>query len=197
MTDEALVSEARQGEEYAAEILLRRCRNIVRRTASDYHLAGADTEDLVQEGMIGVLKAIRDYQPDRGASFRTFAGLCVERQIISAVKGASRLKHSMLNESLSLNRPVTDKDESIGSFEEVIADEKDASPEKMLLLREDVSYISENLNDILSALELQVWKMYVQGSSYKEIAEKLDRTSKGVDNAIQRAKKKLADILES
>ena len=197
MTDEELAAGARRGDEYAAEKLLRRCRPAVRRIASEYHLAGADPEDLLQEGMIGVLKAIRDYQPDKGASFMTFALMCIERQIISAVKGASRLKHSVLNDSLSLSRPVSDKFESIGTFEEMIADEKDASPEKMLLLREDVSYISENLNEILSALELQVWKMYIQGSSYKEIAEKLDHTSKGVDNAIQRAKKKLADILES
>ena len=174
-----------------------RYKAIVRNRASSYFMAGADQEDLIQEGMIGVFKAIRDYDEKKGASFRTFAELCIQRQIISAVKGASRMKHAPLNESVSLNRPVSDGDDGAGPLEELLADEIDTNPEKMLLLREDMSYISQNIDDILSTLELQVWKMYVNGCSYREIAEKLDKTSKGVDSAIQRAKKKLAEIIDA
>lgn len=174
-----------------------RYKAVVRNRASSYFMAGADQEDLIQEGMIGVFKAIRDYDEKKGASFRTFAELCIQRQIISAVKGASRMKHAPLNESVSLNRPVSDGDDGAGSLEELLADEIDTNPEKMLLLREDMSYISQNIDDILSTLELQVWKMYVNGCSYREIAEKLDKTSKGVDSAIQRAKKKLAEIIDA
>lgn len=194
--DEELIKQSRAGDESAANELMSRYKAVVRNRASSYFMAGADQEDLIQEGMIGVFKAIRDYDERKGASFRTFAELCIQRQIISAVKGASRMKHAPLNESVSLNRPVVD-DENGGTLEELLADEVETNPEKMLLLREDMNYISRNLEDILSGLELQVWKMYVNGCSYKEIAEKLDKTSKGVDSAIQRAKKKLAEIIDA
>ncbi len=195
--DEELIRRSREGDEAASNELMSRYKAVVRNRASSYFMAGADQEDLIQEGMIGVFKAIRDYDEQKGASFRTFAELCIQRQIISAVKGASRMKHAPLNESVSLNRPVSDGDDGAGPLEELLADEIDTNPEKMLLLREDVNYISQNLDDILSTLELQVWKMYVNGCSYKEIAEKLDKTSKGVDSAIQRAKKKLSEIIDT
>lgn len=195
--DEDLIRRSRKGDEAASNELMSRYKAVVRNRASSYFMAGADQEDLIQEGMIGVFKAIRDYDEKKGASFRTFAELCIQRQIISAVKGASRMKHAPLNESVSLNRPVSDGDDGAGPLEELLADEIDTNPEKMLLLREDMSYISQNLDDILSTLELQVWKMYVNGCSYREIAEKLDKTSKGVDSAIQRAKKKLAEIIDA
>ncbi len=195
--DEELIRRSREGDEAASNELMSRYKAVVRNRASSYFMAGADQEDLIQEGMIGVFKAIRDYDEKKGASFRTFAELCIQRQIISAVKGASRMKHAPLNESVSLNRPVSDGDDGAGPLEELLADEIDTNPEKMLLLREDMSYISQNIDDILSTLELQVWKMYVNGCSYREIAEKLDKTSKGVDSAIQRAKKKLAEIIDA
>ena len=195
--DEELIRRSREGDEAASNELMSRYKAVVRNRASSYFMAGADQEDLIQEGMIGVFKAIRDYDEKKGASFRTFAELCIQRQIISAVKGASRMKHAPLNESVSLNRPVSDEDDGAGPLEELLADEIDTNPEKMLLLREDMSYISQNIDDILSTLELQVWKMYVNGCSYREIAEKLDKTSKGVDSAIQRAKKKLAEIIDA
>lgn len=195
--DEELIRRSREGDEAASNELMSRYKAVVRNRTSSYFMAGADQEDLIQEGMIGVFKAIRDYDEKKGASFRTFAELCIQRQIISAVKGASRMKHAPLNESVSLNRPVSDGDDGAGPLEELLADEIDTNPEKMLLLREDMSYISQNLDDILSTLELQVWKMYVNGCSYREIAEKLDKTSKGVDSAIQRAKKKLAEIIDA
>ena len=195
--DEELIRRSREGDEAASNELMSRYKAVVRNRASSYFMAGADQEDLIQEGMIGVFKAIRDYDEKKGASFRTFAELCIQRQIISAVKGASRMKHAPLNESVSLNRPVSDVDDGAGPLEELLADEIDTNPEKMLLLREDMSYISQNIDDILSTLELQVWKMYVNGCSYREIAEKLDKTSKGVDSAIQRAKKKLAEIIDA
>ncbi|MCI6711356.1 MAG: RNA polymerase factor sigma-70 [Firmicutes bacterium] len=197
MRDEELIRRSREGDEAASNELMSRYKAVVRNRASSYFMAGADQEDLIQEGMIGVFKAIRDYDEKKGASFRTFAELCIQRQIISAVKGASRMKHAPLNESVSLNRPVSDGDDGAGPLEELLADEIDTNPEKMLLLREDMSYISQNIDDILSTLELQVWKMYVNGCSYREIAEKLDKTSKGVDSAIQRAKKKLAEIIDA
>ena len=189
--DEELIRRSREGDEAASNELMSRYKAVVRNRASSYFMAGADQEDLIQEGMIGVFKAIRDYDEKKGASFRTFAELCIQRQIISAVKGASRMKHAPLNES------VSDGDDGAGPLEELLADEIDTNPEKMLLLREDMSYISQNIDDILSTLELQVWKMYVNGCSYREIAEKLDKTSKGVDSAIQRAKKKLAEIIDA
>lgn len=195
--DEELIRRSREGDEAASNELMSRYKAVVRNRASSYFMAGADQEDLIQEGMIGVFKAIRDYDEKKGASFRTFAELCIQRQIISAVKGASRMKHAPLNESVSLNRPVSDGDDGAGPLEELLADEIDTNPEKMLLLREDMSYISQNIDDILSTLELQVWKMYINGCSYREIAEKLDKTSKGVDSAIQRAKKKLAEIIDA
>lgn len=197
LSDEELIKRTRGGDEDASNELINRYKAVARARASSYFMAGADQDDLIQEGMIGVFKAIRDYDPSKGASFRTFAELCIQRQIISAVKGASRLKHAPLNESVSLNRPVADSDENSGTLEELLADDTETDPERLLLMREDVNYISANLNEILSALELQVWKMYINGSSYREIAEKLDKTSKGVDSAIQRAKKKLAEILDA
>lgn len=197
LSDEELIKRTRGGDEDASNELINRYKAVARARASSYFMAGADQEDLIQEGMIGVFKAIRDYDQSKGASFRTFAELCIQRQIISAVKGASRLKHAPLNESVSLNRPVADSDENSGTLEELLADDTETDPERLLLMREDVNYISANLNEILSALELQVWKMYINGSSYREIAEKLDKTSKGVDSAIQRAKKKLAEILDA
>lgn len=195
--DEELIRQSRGGDEDAANELMTRYKAVARSRASSYFMVGADPEDLIQEGMIGVFKAIRDYDETKGASFRTFADICIQRQIISAVKGASRMKHAPLNDSVSLNRPVGDDDENSGTLEELLADESESNPEKMLLIREDVNHISENMNDVLTALELQVWKMYVQGCSYKEIAERLDKTNKGVDNAIRRAKKKLAEMLDT
>jgi RNA polymerase sporulation-specific sigma factor len=195
--DEELVKKIRNGDESAENELLNRYKTVARSRSSAYFMAGADPEDLIQEGMIGVFKAIRDYDETKGASFRTFADTCIQRQIISAVKSASRMKHLPLNESVSLNVPVSDSDEAVGTLEEIVADEKDTNPEKMFLIHEDMNYISENLDEILSKLELQVWKMYINGCSYKEIAEKLDKTSKGVDNTIRRAKKKLAEIIDS
>ena len=197
LSDDKLLALFRRGDGAAGSELAVRYRPLIKRCTRPYFLVGGDSEDLIQEGMIGVFKAIRDYDEKKGASFRTFAELCIQRQIISAVKGASRMKHAPLNESVSLNRPVSDGDDGAGPLEELLADEIDTNPEKMLLLREDMSYISQNIDDILSTLELQVWKMYVNGCSYREIAEKLDKTSKGVDSAIQRAKKKLAEIIDA
>lgn len=197
LDDEKLVDMVREGSVAAQTALMSRYKPVVKNRAASYFIAGGDREDLIQEGMIGVFKAINDYDETKGASFRTFAELCIQRQIITAVKGASRMKHQPLNESLSLNRPVAENDENTATLEEIIPAGEKSDPEVQLLLQEDLTYITENIDEILTTLELQVWKMYIRGDSYKQIAEKLDKTNKAVDNAIRRAKKKLSEVLDS
>lgn len=192
--DEELVIRTRNGDEEAERELMQRYRTVVRSRTSAYYLEGGDPEDLMQEGMIGLFQAIRDFNESRGASFRTFAELCIGRQIVSAVRGAARMKHQPLNESVSLNNPAADIEEG-GTLEEILTDGKESDPEKLILIREAVDFIMDNTEDVLTVLELNAWKMHLQGCSYREIAEELDHTSKSIDNAIQRAKKKLAEMI--
>ena len=199
MTDEQVVRVAqgeRGGETDAAlEYLLNKYKNFVRTKARSYFLIGADHEDIVQEGMIGLYKAIRDFREDKLASFRAFAELCVTRQIITAIKTATRQKHIPLNNYVSLNRPIYDED-SDRTLLDVITEEAPTNPEEMLIDREDYYHIEGRIGEMLSELEKDVLERYMDGKSYVEIAESMGRHVKSIDNALQRIKKKLLKYLE-
>ncbi len=195
LSDEELIKMIHLNDSEAENVLLSKYKKIVRRRASSYYMAGADREDIIQEGMIGVFKAIRGFDSSKGISFSTFANLCMQRQMISAIKGASRLKHLPLNNSLSLNGPVSNDDEADETLGEIIADEKNADPESLIVMQESLKYVQDNLHGILTEMERCIWIMYIQGKTYKEIAEKLHKTHKAVHNAIRRSKKKLAELL--
>ncbi len=196
MTDEEVVALAQQdGEDAALEYLLNKYKNFVRAKARSYFLIGADHEDIVQEGMIGLYKAIRDYREDRLSSFRAFAELCVTRQIITAIKTATRQKHIPLNSYVSLNRPLFEED-SDRTLLDVITEEAPSNPEEMLIDREDLSVIEGRIGSLLSDLEKQVLVRYVEGKSYVEISEEMNRHVKSIDNALQRIKRKLQKYLD-
>ena len=195
LTDEEVVELAKYGNVGALEFLITKYKNFVRAKARTYFLIGADREDIIQEGMIGLYKAIRDYRYDRQASFRAFAEICVTRQIITAIKTATRQKHIPLNSYVSLNKPVFDE-ESERTLGEVVITEKDGNPEDLFINQENLMDIESTMNKILSPLEQEVVGLYLEGKSYQEIAEQLDRHVKSVDNALQRVKRKLEQYLE-
>ena len=195
MTDEQIVQLAQAGEEPALVYLLNKYKNFVRSKARSYFLIGADHEDIVQEGMIGLFKAIRDYREDRLSSFRAFAELCITRQIITAIKTATRQKHIPLNSYVSLNKPIYDE-ESDRTLLDVITEGYLANPEDVLINREDMSLIEVRIAQSLSPLERQVLAKYLQGKSYQEISRDMNRQIKSIDNALQRVKRKLAKIME-
>ena len=196
MPDEEIVRLAQRDKDGAAlEYLLNKYKNFVRAKARSYFLIGADHEDIVQEGMIGLYKAIRDYREDRLSSFRAFAELCVTRQIITAIKTATRQKHIPLNSYVSLNRPIYEED-SDRTLLDVITEETPSNPEEMLIDREDLSVIEGRIGQMLSDLEKEVLIRYVEGKSYVEISEEMNRHVKSVDNALQRIKRKLQKYLD-
>ena len=195
MTDEQVVKLAQDADGAALEYLLNKYKNFVRTKARSYFLIGADHEDIVQEGMIGLYKAIRDYRAERLSSFRAFAELCVTRQIITAIKTATRQKHIPLNSYISLNRPIYEED-SDRTLLDIITEEGVSNPEDMLLDREDLSLIEGRIGQMLSDLEKDVLVRYMEGKSYVEIADEMHRHVKSIDNALQRIKRKLMKYLE-
>ncbi|MDI9475526.1 MAG: RNA polymerase sporulation sigma factor SigH [Natronincolaceae bacterium] len=195
LTDEVIVKGAKDGDTDALEYLIRKYKNFVRAKARSYFLIGADREDIIQEGMIGLYKAIRDYRSDKLASFRVFAELCITRQIITAIKTATRQKHIPLNSYVSLNKPIYDE-ESDRTLLDVISGHKITDPEELVISREELIHIEETIGEILSRLEWNVLTLYLQGRSYQEIAYDLDRHVKSIDNALQRVKRKLEKYLE-
>ena len=197
MTDEEVVMAAKQDENLLAqEYLLYKYRNFVSAKARSYFLIGAEREDIIQEGMIGLFKAIRDFRNDKLSSFRAFAELCVTRQIITAIKTATRQKHIPLNSYVSLNKPIYEED-SDRTLLDVISGAKVANPEEMVISREEFLDIENKMNNILSDLEWKVLMSYLDGKSYQEIAVDLDRHIKSIDNALQRVKRKLEKYLNS
>ena len=193
--DEEVVEDARQGDLRAQEYLIKKYKNFVRAKARAYFLIGADREDIIQEGMIGLFKAIRDFRCDKISSFRAFAELCITRQIITAIKTATRQKHIPLNSYVSLNKPIYDE-ESDRTLLDVLCGKKISDPEELLISREEVINIEAKIGEILSDLEWQVLMYYLQGKSYQEIAKDLNRHVKSIDNALQRVKRKLERFLE-
>ena len=195
MSDDELIQCIQNGDTQAEEKLIKRYKNFVLAKSRSYFLVGADREDIVQEGLIGLYKAIRDYEIDRLASFRAFAELCITRQIITAIKSATRQKHQPLNSYVSLNKPIYDE-ESDRTLLDVLKGGKLSNPENLLLSKEKYDLIENKLNEMLSELEFDVLQEYLKGKSYKEIADTLDKHVKSVDNALQRVKNKLEDFLE-
>lgn len=195
MPDEEIVDLAQQGEQFAVEYLVDKYKNFVRAKARSYFLIGADKEDIIQEGMIGLFKAIRDYKLDKLTSFRAFAELCITRQIITAIKTATRQKHIPLNSYVSLNKPIYDE-ESDRTLIDILSTTKITNPEEIIISREEFIFIEKKMGEILSSLEWKVLMAYLEGKSYQEIAVELKRHVKSIDNALQRVKRKLEKYLE-
>lgn len=190
MNDEQLVELSLSGDKRAVEIILSRYKNLVKSRAKAYFLAGADHDDIVQEGMIGLFKAVRDFDITKQPTFRGFAELCVKRQILSAVKASTRQKHIPLNSYVSLSEPLFD-DNADRTLVEMLAESESTNPEKLMLKRENVKLLSTQIDTKLSELEKNVLSLYFSGLNYHEIADELKRTPKSIDNALQRIKKKL------
>lgn len=195
LTDEQIVEYARHDDRCAEEYLINKYKNFVRAKARSYFLIGADREDIIQEGMIGLYKAIRDFKPDKLASFRAFAELCITRQIITAIKTATRQKHIPLNSYVSLNKPIYDE-ESDRTLLDVLSGNKITDPEELVISREEFMDIEVKMGEFLSDLEREVLNAYLDGKSYQEIACELDRHVKSIDNALQRVKRKLERYIE-
>jgi len=195
LTDEEIAQRAKHGSMTAAEHLLGKYRGLVEGKARSYFLVGADHEDIVQEGMIGLYKAIRDFRTDKQSRFRAFAELCVTRQIITAVKTATRQKHLPLNQYISLSRQIGMEEDSDGTLIDILPDSCVVNPEKVAV----DSHIQECLSSVqgeMSRLESKVLRYYMQGLSYREMASLLACRTKSVDNALQRAKRKISSKLE-
>jgi RNA polymerase sporulation-specific sigma factor len=195
LPDEDLVESAKGGDDHATEYLIGKYRNFVRVKAKAYFLIGADREDIIQEGMIGLYKAIRDFRADKLSSFRAFAELCITRQIITAIKTATRQKHIPLNSYISLNKPIYDED-SDRTLLDVISSIKVSDPEELVINQEASATMRERIRKNLSELECKVLTAYLEGKSYQEMANELNRHVKSIDNALQRVKRKLERNLE-
>ena len=195
--DEDLVLMAQSGDETAQRYLLDKYKSLVRAKSRAYFLIGADSEDIIQEGMIGLYKAVRDYNEDKNASFRSFAELCVNRQMITAIKAATRQKHQPLNSYVSLNKPVYEE-ESEQTYMDFLQSTSSSllNPEALLIGQENKHFLEDQMMKNLSSFETRVLLLYLQGRSYFEIAHVLDKPEKSIDNALQRVKKKLEKFLE-
>jgi RNA polymerase sporulation-specific sigma factor len=189
--DVILVAAARDGDENASGELVRRYRGLIRCKARSYFLVGADREDVIQEGMIGLYKAIRDYDATRQASFHSFAELCVTRQIITAVKAATRQKHSPLNGYVSLSRSTTGEEEGERLLSDILAAKEICDPVDIVISAWETNFIRAGMAEALSPFETQVLRLYTNGRSYQQIADTLGRHTKAVDNALQRVKRKM------
>ena len=194
-SDEELVDQVHLGNTNALDYLITKYRLFVKVKARSYFLIGADKEDIIQEGMIGLYKAIRDFKGDKLASFRAFAELCITRQIITAIKTATRQKHIPLNSYVSLDKPIYDED-SERTLMDVITSPLTDNPEHLMINREEYSRLEGQMSEVLSELEQQVLVLYLEGRSYNEISSLLNRSTKSIDNALQRIKRKLERHLE-
>ena len=195
LDDEFIVEQARSGDPKAQEFLIKKYKNFVRSKARSYFLIGADREDIVQEGMIGLFKAMRDYQPDKVTSFKSFAELCIKRQIITAIKTATRQKHIPLNSYVSLNKPLHHEECDRTLYDIMTSSCRELNPEHLIIKREELSHIEEKMGEVLSDLEWKVLNAYLEGKSYHEISIEMNKHVKSVDNALQRVKKKLEKYL--
>ncbi len=192
-SDEDLVSLAQHGNDRALDYLLGKYFVYVRNKSLSYYIAGADRDDIIQEGMIGLFKAVRDFSSERGVTFRTFADVCVTRQILTAVKNASRQKHAPLNFYVSLNKSVTDGDDD-STLADILGQAKGSNPEEILLEKEKADTLGLEMSRLLSDFELHVLSLYLQGKSYADIGKEIGKSPKSVDNALQRIKKKFEKI---
>ncbi|WP_256941423.1 RNA polymerase sporulation sigma factor SigH [Bacillus sp. EAC] len=195
LEDEAILEYVREGDQDALTFLIQKYRNFVKAKSRSYFLIGADREDIIQEGMIGLYKAIRDYKEDKLSSFKAFAELCITRQIITAIKTATRQKHIPLNSYVSLDKPIYDE-ESDRTLLDVLTETKNMDPEELVINQEENIDIELKMSELLSDLERKVLSLYLDGRSYQEISEELNRHVKSIDNALQRVKRKLERYME-
>ncbi len=187
-----VLSLAKEGETAAVEFMLNKYKNFVKSKARTYFLIGAEKSDIIQEGMIGLYKAIKDYNPQSGASFRSFADLCITRQIITAIKTATRQKHMPLNSYISLNKNTDDENDN--TMIDSISENRHLDPEEIMINKERMSFIESKLNSSLSTYETNVLKGYIAGKNYAEISMELGKSEKSIDNALQRIKKKIEKL---
>ena len=192
--EEEIVVEAKKGNVRAQEYVISKYESFVKAKSKSYFLIGADKEDIYQEGMIGLYKAIRDFNYEKSTTFKAFAELCITRQIITAIKTATRQKHIPLNTYISLNKPVSE-DDSERTLLDIISSMKITDPEELIISKEKKKYIEGEISKVLSDLEKEVLQSYLDGKSYQEIACDLDRHAKSIDNALQRVKRKLEKCL--
>lgn len=195
MTDEVLAGLAQAGDREAEDILIRRYVEMIRGKAHLYFIVGADSEDVIQEGMIGLFKAIHDYSGNREATFKTFAELCINRQILTAVKTASRRKHQPLNDSVSLSTPVDET--GGGTLEESLGGDMASNPEAVFMENTLSSLLTDENSTLFSSMERRVLKEYLAGKKYPEIAQSLGKSYKAVDNAMQRIRKKINEYVNN
>lgn len=195
MTDEVLAGLAQAGDREAEDILIRRYVEMIRGKAHLYFIVGADSEDVIQEGMIGLFKAIHDYSGNREATFKTFAELCINRQILTAVKTASRRKHQPLNDSVSLSTPVDET--GGGTLEESLGGDMASNPEAVFMENTLSSLLTDENSTLFSSMERKVLKEYLAGKKYPEIAQSLGKSYKAVDNAMQRIRRKISEYMNN
>ena len=195
LTDEELIGVLRKGDKDAEEVLIQRYKWLVKVKSRTYFLSGADRDDIVQEGMIGLYKAIKDYDPDKYSSFRTFSDLCISRQMISAVKRSNRIKNIPLNEYVSFSRTVGDEEGR--TVLDLLSGPESDNPEDRVMHKEDLIYIEKFMDEKLTDHEKKVAGLYIEGKSYRDIARILGKSRKSVDSALQRVKKKLENYVVS
>ena len=195
MEDEEVLTYVNAGCRQGMEYLIEKYKPLVRAKARSYFLVGADREDIVQEGMIGLFKAVRDYKPEKQIPFKAFADICITRQVITAVKAATRQKHIPLNSYVSLNKKVFDED-SDKYLIEVIEEASVTNPEELLISKEEICFIESLVIELLSPFEKEVLRKYLSGITYQEIAKQLNKPVKSIDNALQRLKKKIEKKLQ-
>lgn len=194
-SDEEIIKIIRDGDKQAQDYILDKYKALVKTKSRAYFLIGADKEDIIQEGMIGLYKAVRDYQSERNASFKVFAELCINRQIITAIKAATRQKHIPLNSYVSLNKPVFEE-ESEQTYMDMLKIGEIFNPEALFISQEDKNFIENQMEKVLSDFETKVLAFYLQGKSYFEISKIIKKPEKSIDNALQRVKKKVEKFLE-
>lgn len=194
LTDEELVKMAQEGSVTAEEFLINKYKELAKIKSSVYFIVGGDREDVIQEGMIGIFKAIKEFRDERNASFKTFAEVCINRQIISAIRKANLKKHQILNESVSLNQEQESRDGE-KPLEERLRSRDNDDPETLMLMKEITAFLIEDSKELFSPLEQKVLASMLKGKKYRQISAELHRSSKTVDNAMQRIKKKIYDYL--
>jgi len=195
LTDEQLVLMAREGSETAEEILIEKYKGLVRAKAKAYFIAGAEAEDVVQEGMIGLMKAVRSFDANREASFKTYAGTCINNQILKAIRKAEREKNQPLNDAISLDNHLGEKDENL-TIGDIIKGSMFDEPEEKVIYEDTLERLGNISRQIFSPLEAQVLRAKIAGKNYQEIAEELGKSPKAIDNALQRIRKKIMAFLE-
>lgn len=197
LTDEALIEAYQAGDLASIEVLIQRYKVFVRKKIKSNYFVGADREDLIQEGMIGLFKAISDYNPHRDTSFKSFATLCITRQLSTAFKIATRQKHMPLNTSISLNLPIGGEEDDQITLMDTLKDDANHNPEELIIHQEDLELLKKHMRETLSDLEWEVLLSHTQGKNYHEIAKDMGKSVKSIDNALQRIKRKLSENIKS